>query len=137
MYPSSNAKTSQAYSIRTRLGFQILLAMKRNNIGPAGLPRHAQIMIDTWVSMKAGRPSIPKDQQLSGKISGPQMQLLRRLPSPNAQEPCSADDKRLMEEFGDELIERGLVEIFPVGLTPDWSYRLSISGEAVLEMVDG
>jgi hypothetical protein len=136
MYATSNAKTSQAYAIRTRLGFQILLLMVEKGYGPESLPPQALTMIQTWVQMKAGRPRIADGERTTETLPVAAMQLLRRLPPPNSQEPCSSADIALMAEIGDSLIANGHVEIFPLGLTGEWSYRQSISGEAIVEMVD-
>ena len=142
MFATSNAKTSQAYAIRTRLGFQILLLLAKlllakKTIGLDDLPSHALAMIQTWIDMKkAGRPRTAEGERITEKISGVEMQLLRRLPPPNSQEPCHPADKALMAEIGTNFITSGHVEIFPLGLTGEWSYRQSISGQAIVEMVD-
>ena len=128
----SSSDTSMAYSARSRLGFQILLWLLHHSAGEIDklLPRTAILMISTWVTMKRGRR-----HSVAKTLAGTQVSLLDDVPGSGSKELCRPEiAARLEDERNAVLFKDGYVVAYPVELSEQWSYRRTISGDAVLRM---
>jgi len=130
MARSPSTLTSLAYNARTRLGFQILMALYENGlIEREKIPADALKMIATWTNMKKGRKHIYEES-----IAGQLLSLLDDVPASDSEELCPDHIARRLETWGEQLIIDSYVVIYPIGLTNEWSYRRTISGDHLLKV---